>query len=122
MNSSLLKLPNKNNKLSVLVWIYGGAFFGGAADFDGASPERLLEENVIVASLHYRVGLFGFLSTGDNIVPGNVGLKDQILALQWIKQNIKNFGGDPSKITVFGQSAGSASIAYLLQTNQSQGQ
>lgn len=103
------------------MWIYGGAFFNGSPDFDGANPEGLLNEDVIVVSFHYRVGIFGFLSTGDSIVPGNAGLKDQVLALQWIKSNIENFGGDPEKITVFGQSAGSASISYLLQNPQTKG-
>lgn len=104
-----------------MVWIHGGAFFMGDPDFDGGKPDLLLEEDVIIAAVHYRVGLFGFLSTGDSIVPGNNGLKDQILALQWIKNNIENFGGDPQKITIFGQSAGSASVAYLLQASQTKG-
>lgn len=67
------------------------------------------------------MGIFGFISTGDSVLPGNAGLKDQILALQWFKENIQNFGGDPEKITIFGQSAGSASIAYLLQAPQTKG-
>lgn len=81
-----------------------------------------MAEDVIVASFYYRVGLFGFISTEDNVVPGNLGLKDQVLALKWIKGNIENFGGDPSKITLFGQSAGSVSIAYLLQAPQTTGE
>lgn len=93
----------------------------GEPDFDGGKPDLLIKEDVIVAALHYRVGLFGFLSTGDSIVPGNNGLKDQILALQWIKNNIENFGGDPNRITLIGQSAGSASISYLLQAPQTKG-
>lgn len=93
----------------------------GEADFDGGKPDLLLKEDIIVAAINYRVGLFGFLSTEDSTVPGNAGLKDQILALQWIKKNIKNFGGDPEKITILGQSAGSASIAYLLQAPQTKG-
>lgn len=68
------------------------------------------------------MGLFGFISTEDNVVPGNLGLKDQVLALKWIKGNIESFGGDPSKITLFGQSAGSVSIAYLLQAPQTTGE
>lgn len=94
----------------------------GEPDFDGGKPDLLVKEDVIVAALHYRVGLFGFLSTGDSIVPGNNGLKDQILALQWIKNNIENFGGDPNRITLIGQSAGSASISYLLQAPQTKGE
>lgn len=103
------------------MWIYGGGFFNGQSDFDGESPRYLLQEGVIVAAMHYRVSLFGFLSTGNSIVPGNNGLKDQILALRWIKSNIENFGGDPDKITLMGQSAGSVSIAYFLQAPQTTG-
>lgn len=105
----------------MIVWIYGGAFYTGEPDLDDVHASHLLEEGVIVVALHYRVGLFGFLSTGDSVVPGNVGLKDQIMALEWIKDNIEHFGGDPEKITVMGQSAGSASVAYLLQAPQTEG-
>ncbi|KAJ8920365.1 hypothetical protein NQ315_005229 [Exocentrus adspersus] len=115
------KLPREQKKLPVMVWIYGGAFFAGAADFDDHSPDLLLDQDVIVAALHYRVGIFGFLSTEDLVVPGNNGLKDQIEALRWIKKNIERFGGDPDNITIFGQSAGGASVGYLLQTPQTQG-
>lgn len=93
----------------------------GSPDFDNGNPETLLEENVIVAAFNYRTSIFGFLSTEDSTVPGNMGLKDQVLALKWIRDNIKSFGGDPTKITVCGQSAGGASIAYLLQAPQSKG-
>ncbi|CAH1119274.1 unnamed protein product [Phaedon cochleariae] len=115
------KAPKRTNNLPVMVWIYGGAFLGGSADFSDHAPDHLLDEDVIVVSFHYRVGVFGFLSTGDSVVPGNNGIKDQILALKWIKANIRNFGGDPEKITVFGQSAGAAAISYLLQTNETKG-
>ncbi|KAJ8955022.1 hypothetical protein NQ318_000454 [Aromia moschata] len=93
----------------------------GSADFDDHSPDFLLDEDVIVVSFHYRVGILGFLSTGDLAAPGNAGLKDQVLALKWIKENIARFGGDPNRITIFGQSAGGASVSYLLQTPQTRG-
>ncbi|CAH1106192.1 unnamed protein product [Psylliodes chrysocephalus] len=115
------KKPHPKNNLPVLVWIYGGAFFGGSVDFDDHSPDYLLDQDVIIVAIHYRVGLLGFLSLGDTVAPGNNGIRDQIMALKWIKNNIKNFGGDPDNITVFGQSAGAASIAYLLQIEETKG-
>ncbi|XP_050507407.1 acetylcholinesterase-like [Diabrotica virgifera virgifera] len=113
--------PNKDLNLPVVVWIYGGAFFEGSADFDDHRPDFILYENVIVAAIQYRLGYLGFMSLGDTVAPGNNGIKDQILGLKWIKENIRNFGGDPDQITVWGQSAGAASVAYLLQTNQTKG-
>nr|XP_023018925.1 venom carboxylesterase-6-like [Leptinotarsa decemlineata] len=114
-------LPKEKKNLPVMVWIYGGAYQKGSPVFGDHSPDLLLDEGIILVSFHYRLGIFGFLSTGDLISPGNAGLKDQVLALKWIKKNIAKFGGDPNKITIFGQSAGAASIAYLLQTNITQG-
>lgn len=68
---------------------------------------------VIVCSIQYRLGLLGFLSTGDNRSTGNFGLKDQVAAFHWIRENISLFGGDPNNITAFGQSAGAASIDFI---------
>lgn len=65
--------------------------------------------------------MIGYMSTGDDVIPGNLGSKDQILALQWVQQNVKYFGGDPDKVTLFGQSAGAASIAYLLLSPLAEG-
>ncbi|XP_050507408.1 juvenile hormone esterase [Diabrotica virgifera virgifera] len=113
--------PSKLHKLPVVVWIYGGAFFEGSADFDDHRPDFLLHEDVIVAAVQYRLGYLGFMSLGDTVAPGNNGIKDQILGLKWIKENIRNFGGDPNKITIWGQSAGAASVAYLLQAKQTRG-
>lgn len=67
------------------------------------------------------MNILGFLTTGDNIIPGNYGLKDQNLGLRWVKENIKYFGGDPEQITIFGQSAGGASVSYHLMSKKSKG-
>ncbi|EFA02259.2 juvenile hormone esterase-like [Tribolium castaneum] len=113
---------NKTNRgLPVMFFIYGGGFIEGNCFDYVYGPEYLLDRGVIVVCANYRVGPFGFLSTGDMTVPGNNGLKDQLLALQWTHDNIHLFGGDPTKVTIFGQSAGSASVAYHLLHTQSQG-
>ncbi|XP_060528004.1 juvenile hormone esterase-like isoform X2 [Cylas formicarius] len=112
--------PHKINKLlPVMVWIYGGAFREGNSNTYG--PEYILNGDVIVVTFNYRLGIFGFLSTDDMESPGNYGLKDQLVALKWVKDNINKFGGDPSRITVFGESAGAASIGYLLLSEKSSG-
>lgn len=94
----------------VLVWLHGGGFMSGSGDSLVYGPEHLIEEDVIIVSLNYRVGALGFLSTGDANASGNYGLKDMILALKWIRENIANFGGDPNNVTIFGQSAGGAAV------------
>jgi para-nitrobenzyl esterase len=104
----------------VLVWIHGGAFTMGSGSqpfFDG----RLLSSrgNVVVVTINYRLGVFGFLNlngvTGGRVpATGNEGLLDQVSALQWVRDNIAAFGGDPANVTVFGQSAGGMSIGCLL--------
>ncbi|KAJ8940290.1 hypothetical protein NQ318_000112 [Aromia moschata] len=80
-----------------------------------------MEQDVVVVIVNYRVGAFGFLSTGDTVIPGNYGLKDQNLALKWVQTNIKYFGGDPKKVTIFGHSAGAAAVTYLMMSKQSTG-
>ncbi|CAD7078429.1 unnamed protein product [Hermetia illucens] len=104
--------------LPVMVWVHGGAFLMGSGDSDFYLPVYLLEEDVVVVTLNYRLGMFGFLYAPDADVPGNAGLKDQLLALKWVKENINQFNGDPNNVTLFGQSAGSASIhLHLLSQN-----
>lgn len=103
----------------VLVWIHGGAFVfgtGSAPIYDGRWLAR--RGDVVVVSIHYRLGALGFLSLGDLLpegpIVGNVGLRDQIAALEWVRENVAAFGGDPSNVTVFGESAGAMSVATLL--------
>ncbi|XP_057653317.1 venom carboxylesterase-6-like [Diorhabda carinulata] len=113
--------PNPKNALPVMVWIYGGGFINGVANFDQAGPHYFMENNVMIVTINYRVGPFGFLATDDLASPGNYGLKDQNLALRWIRDNIKYFGGDPDKITIFGTSAGAASVSYHFMSKKSDG-
>lgn len=105
-----------------MVWIYGGGFATGNSSYQIYGPDYLLDEdNIVFVSFNYRLGAFGFLSTEDLACPGNMGLKDQVLALKWVKRNIEHFGGDPNKVTIFGESAGSASVSYQLQSRSSKG-
>jgi len=102
----------RTSTLPVMVWIYGGAFTIGSSDqpeFDGAG---LAAQGIVVVSLNYRVGVKGFMQIEG--APSNRGLLDQIAALQWVSNDIPGFGGDPDNVTVFGQSAGAASIGMLL--------
>ncbi|XP_060524433.1 juvenile hormone esterase-like [Cylas formicarius] len=112
---------NISEQLPVMFWIHGGGFVTGSGSYKYYGPDYLLEENVIVVTFNYRLGPFGFLSTGDKAILGNVGLKDQLLALKWTKTNIALFGGDPEKITIFGESAGGMSIGLHLLSQKSSG-
>ncbi|KAM4889467.1 cholinesterase isoform 3-T3 [Thomomys bottae] len=107
---------------SVLVWIYGGGFQTGASSlpvYDGRLLARL--ERVVVVSMNYRVGALGFLALpGNPEAPGNAGLLDQQLALQWVQENIAAFGGNPQSVTLFGESAGAASVGLHLLSPGSQ--
>uniref|UniRef100_A0A161MEM3 Carboxylic ester hydrolase n=1 Tax=Triatoma infestans TaxID=30076 RepID=A0A161MEM3_TRIIF len=104
---------NPKEKLAVLVHTHGGGFRCGNAGLRD-NADYLMDGNVILVNIHYRLGTLGFLSSEDRIIPGNFGLKDQALGLHWVKENIKFFGGDDEKITVFGESAGGASAHYHL--------
>lgn len=86
----------------------------GSGDDSFLGPSYFINEGVIVVTLNYRLGAFGFLSTGDGVIQGNNGLKDQLMALKWVNKNIGAFGGDVKSITIFGESAGAASVEYLI--------
>ncbi|XP_005388382.1 PREDICTED: liver carboxylesterase 1-like isoform X2 [Chinchilla lanigera] len=99
-------------RLPVMVWIHGGGLLsGGASTFDGVPLSA--HENVVVVTIQYRLGIWGFFSTGDKHSPGNWGHLDQVAALRWVQDNIANFGGNPGSVTIFGESAGSESVSVL---------
>ncbi|XP_067939727.1 acylcarnitine hydrolase-like [Watersipora subatra] len=105
--------PQTPSNKSVMLWIHGGGFaFGKSNDFNGAILAA--SENVVVVTINYRLNIFGFLTTGDDKLPGNYGLWDQRLAIQWVKDNIKDYGGNSSEITIFGESAGARSVGFQL--------
>ncbi|CAN7993018.1 unnamed protein product, partial [Ixodes hexagonus] len=103
----------------VMVFIHGGNFESGAASQYG--PERLVDKDVVVVTINYRIGILGFLSTSDNVCPGNMGLLDQSLALKWVRDNVGHFGGDPGQVTLFGQGSGAVSVFLHILSPLSQG-
>ena len=115
------------DKLPVLVWIYGGGFAGGATADPVTDGTDLSREGVIMVSTAYRVGKIGFLAhpwlsaESEHAVSGNYGIQDQIAALRWIHDNIEAFGGDPEKVTIFGESAGGISVSMLCASPLAKG-
>ena len=112
---------NANVSLPVMVWIHGGSFIVGSNQPSSYGPSHLMDRDVIVVLVNYRLGPLGFLSLGTEDVPGNAGLRDQTMAFQWVNENIASFGGDPSRITIFGESAGSLSVGLHLLSPLSDG-
>ena len=108
------------DRLAVMVWFYGGGFQAGSSSEPRYDGENFAKKGIIVVSVNYRLGVFGFLShpelTKESGVhaSGNYGLMDQIAGLRWVKQNIAAFGGDPGKVTIAGESAGSLSVSALM--------
>ncbi|XP_041980325.1 juvenile hormone esterase-like isoform X2 [Aricia agestis] len=97
--------------LAVMVFIHGGGLISGSGNSEMYGPDFLVRDNVIFVTLNYRVGIIGFLCLDIPEVPGNAGLKDQVAALKWVNRNIAKFGGDPTNVTLFGDSVGSACVA-----------
>jgi para-nitrobenzyl esterase len=116
-----------NEKLPVFVWIYGGGFSSGSAACAVYDGEEMSKKGIVFVSINYRVGVLGFMAHPElslesgSKVSGNYGLLDQIAALQWIWKNIEAFGGDPQKVTIAGQSAGSMSVCALVASPLAKG-
>jgi para-nitrobenzyl esterase len=114
-------------RLPVMVYIYGGGFAGGSTSDPWTSGEMLAKKGVVFVSIAYRVGILGFLahpelsSETTNHVSGNYGILDQIAGLQWVRKNIAAFGGDPNKVTIFGESAGAISVSMLCASPLAKG-
>ncbi len=115
------------DRIPVLVWIYGGGFSAGATSERNYSGEMLARKGVVLVSIGYRVGQLGFLASPElsaenpHHASGNYGLMDQIAGLQWVKKNIAAFGGDPKKVTIFGESAGGISVSMLCASPLAKG-
>merc|ERR1712038_298570 len=104
---------------AVMIWIHGGGFtIGSGSDYD---PIYFMEKDVVVVTINYRLGPLGFLTFGNDLASGNLGLRDQQLAIQWTRNYIQNFGGDPNKITIFGESAGGMSVHAQVLNHNNQG-
>ena len=114
-------------KKPVMVWIHGGGFFAGFGGEERHNGGRLAQKGAVVVTLNYRLGAFGFLvhpalaAESPHHSAGNYGLLDQIAALQWVKRNIARFGGDPSRVTIFGESAGGMSVGSLIASPLAKG-
>ncbi|KAJ2953331.1 hypothetical protein O0L34_g919 [Tuta absoluta] len=115
------KITGFNPKLAVMVWIHGGAFAVGSGNAFLYGPDHLMGGNIVLVTLNYRLGALGFLSMENDEVSGNMGLKDQVLALKWVRDNIEYFGGDASRVTIFGESAGAASVHLHMLSPASKG-
>jgi para-nitrobenzyl esterase len=114
-------------KRPVMVWIHGGGFVEGSGSLPSFNGENLARKGVVLVTINYRLGVFGFLAHPELSkespfhTSGNYGLMDQLQALRWVKQNIRQFGGDPDNVTIFGQSAGAASVIDLCASPLAKG-
>lgn len=113
--------PAKGAKLPVMVWIHGGGFVGGSGTLPETDGGLLAKRDVVIVSFNYRLGRFGFFAHPALGQGGNWGLMDQIAALKWVQRNIASFGGDPAKVTIFGESAGGESVSRLMASPAAKG-
>jgi para-nitrobenzyl esterase len=114
------------SKLPVMFWIHGGGYAGGAGSEPRHDGSALPTHGVVLVTINYRLGVFGFLNTSDMVKEGNghagnYGLMDMVAGLKWVKANIGKFGGDPGNVTIFGESAGSFAVSSLMASPTAQG-
>lgn len=123
LNVYMPKMPSTESELlPVMVFFHGGGFlFGHGTDDSAHGPDFLIEKEVIIVSINYRLGILGFLCLDNKEAPGNMGLMDQVQALKWVQKNIVSFGGNPNNVTIFGISAGGSSVEYLLLSPMAKG-
>ncbi|XP_075986140.1 carboxylic ester hydrolase-like [Anticarsia gemmatalis] len=115
--------PNNNSskKLPVIFYIHPGGFYAMTGRSDLVGPHYLLDRDVVLVAINYRLGSLGWMSTGDKYAPGNNGMKDQVAALKWVQRNIAAFGGDPNLVTIAGCSAGAISVMLHMISPMSKG-
>ncbi|KXJ84527.1 hypothetical protein RP20_CCG027140 [Aedes albopictus] len=119
---NVFRPKNFRGPLPVIFFIHGGGYATGSISLGEYGPERLMDTSkVILVMVQYRLAVFGFLATGDEASPGNYAMKDQVMALKWVQRNIAQFGGDPTRVTIMGQSAGGASVQLHLMSPLSKG-
>ncbi|WP_372344892.1 carboxylesterase/lipase family protein [Streptomyces sp. KL116D] len=111
--------PGPGARLPVMVWLHGGSFSNGSANSSGYRGDSFARDGVVLVGVNYRLGTDGFLHLPG--APDNRGLLDQIAALEWVRDNIAAFGGDPDRVTVFGESAGAVGIGQLLAEPRARG-
>lgn len=116
------KLPNSiNEKIPLIVFLYNEQFRVSYNATKEYGPDFVIKEDVILVTINHRLGFLGFGSFEDNVLPGNNGIRDVILALHWLKENIHFFGGDPSQVTLMGNCGGAVIVDLLLQTPKAEG-
>uniref|UniRef100_A0A1Y1JWV6 Carboxylic ester hydrolase n=1 Tax=Photinus pyralis TaxID=7054 RepID=A0A1Y1JWV6_PHOPY len=123
LNVYTTKLPSAhhNPKRPVLFYIHPGGFYGLSSVSKWVGPHYYLDQDIVLVTINYRLGSLGFISTGDHWAPGNNGMKDQVVALKWVKEHIASFGGDPNLVTIVGYSAGSRSVYAHVVSPMSRG-
>nr|AIY68363.1 esterase [Leptinotarsa decemlineata] len=108
------KPGSDSEKIPVLLWIHGGGYIAESSTYEYYGPKYIMDHGVVVVTFNYRLGPFGFITTDDEVIPANIGLKDQKFAMEWVHENIHLFGGDSAQVTLVGESAGSFSVGLHI--------